>query len=278
MTTKELINQYVTAHADNRWMDASELETLLTEFAEKLKAKQVVAIKCEKKSPITGGEMQLMQEKSSVKFRGEEISFIKKFYHCVNSGQEFTDTELDNDNMWAIFRAYWERRGFEHFYDIDGYREEQEPASEQTLVNSAKSCKDLQEPTSPCDTCEGHGLPGTCASISSLGRCPLEYNREPASEDLEKESDIMATKLFKEFFPQDGDIITPNDFCKGLRLFAHHFVQWQREQMMKDAISGYIFGSRYFRQKNVSLTNLSEEQYDKLKDFEERVKVIIIKE
>ena len=40
MTTKELINQYVTAHADNRWMDASELETLLTEFAEELIALQ----------------------------------------------------------------------------------------------------------------------------------------------------------------------------------------------------------------------------------------------
>lgn len=37
MTTQELIEQYVTAHADNRWMDASELEALLTEFAEKLK-------------------------------------------------------------------------------------------------------------------------------------------------------------------------------------------------------------------------------------------------
>ena len=37
MTAEELINQYVTAHADNRWMDASELEALLTEFAEKLK-------------------------------------------------------------------------------------------------------------------------------------------------------------------------------------------------------------------------------------------------
>ena len=37
MTTKELINQYVTAHADNRWMDASELEALLTEFAEEMK-------------------------------------------------------------------------------------------------------------------------------------------------------------------------------------------------------------------------------------------------
>lgn len=37
MTAEELIQQYVTAHADNRWMDASELEALLTEFAEKLK-------------------------------------------------------------------------------------------------------------------------------------------------------------------------------------------------------------------------------------------------
>ena len=37
MTDKELIQQYVTAHADKRWMDASELEALLTEFAEKLK-------------------------------------------------------------------------------------------------------------------------------------------------------------------------------------------------------------------------------------------------
>lgn len=54
--------------------------------------------------------------------------------------------------------------------------------------------------------------------------------------------------------------------------------EWQKEQMMKDAISGIIFGSRYFRQKNISLTNLSEEQYDKLKDFGERIKVIIIKE
>lgn len=36
MTTKELIDEFVSAHAENRWMDASELEALLTEFAEKL--------------------------------------------------------------------------------------------------------------------------------------------------------------------------------------------------------------------------------------------------
>lgn len=81
-------------------------------------AEEDFAIKCEKKSPITGGEMQLMQEKSSVKFRGEEVSFVKKFYHCVDSGRDFTDTELDNDNMWAIFRAYCEKKGMKSFKDI----------------------------------------------------------------------------------------------------------------------------------------------------------------
>lgn len=129
MTPEEYIKAY-TRGCSNELVGGGYHEWLTPENAlaavelarEEMKAKQVAVIKCEKRSPITGGEMQLMQEKSSVKFRGEEISFIKKFYHCVNSGQEFTDTELDNDNMWAIFRAYWERRGFEHFYDIDGLK------------------------------------------------------------------------------------------------------------------------------------------------------------
>lgn len=86
--------------------------------SEELRTKQVATIKCEKKSPITGGEMRLLQEKSSVKFRGEEVSFVKKFYHCVDSGRDFTDTELDNDNMWAIFRAYCEKMGMKSFKDI----------------------------------------------------------------------------------------------------------------------------------------------------------------
>ena len=133
MTPEEYIKAY-TRGCSNELVGGSYYEWLTPENAlaavELAREEKKAAIKCEKKSPITGGEMQLMQEKSSVKFRGEEITFIKNFYHCVDSGQDFTDTELDNDNMWAIFRAYWERRGFEHFYDIDGYRKEQEPESE----------------------------------------------------------------------------------------------------------------------------------------------------
>ena len=43
-----------------------------------------------------------------------------------------------------------------------------------------------------------------------------------------------------------------------------------------DAIDGVIFGSMYFRQKNISLVNLTIEQYDKLKGFGEHVKVVIL--
>lgn len=122
-----------------------------------------------------------------------------------------------------------------------------------------------------------------------------EEMKEPASEDLEK--------CVVEQMEADGDV---DDFVrrgiddiaskyaalgarwqrdrdqKELQIAEEHGIltgmNMEREKMMKDAISGFIFGSRYFRQKNISLTNLSEEQYDKLKDFGERIKVIIIKE
>lgn len=147
MTPEEYIKAYARG-CSNELLHGGYHEWLTPENAlaavELAREEMKAVIKCEKKSPITGGEMQLMQEKSSVKFRGEEITFIKKFYHCVDSGQDFTDTELDNDNMWAIFRAYWERKGFEHFYDIDGYREEQKPASED-LEQAARDYRDKTE-------------------------------------------------------------------------------------------------------------------------------------
>lgn len=99
-----------------------------------------------------------------------------------------------------------------------------------------------------------------------------KHGQEPASEDLEKESDIMATKLFKEFFPQDGDTITPNDFCKGLRSFAHHFTQWQKEQMMKDAAEGQFDYNHII----VPYSELAR-VFPNGKDGD-KVKVIIIKE
>ena len=184
--------------------------------------KQIAIIKCEKKSPITGGEMQLMQEKSSVKFRDEEISFIKKFYHCVDSGKEFTDTELDNDNMWSIFRAYWERKGFKHFYDIDGYREEQKPTSE------------------------------------DLEQAAIDY-------------DSYGPALYAE--DDEGDLVEYVEVRKDAFIEG---AQWQKEQMMKDAIEGKVVAVRNVMSDRSHTYPWIELEAQLSKN--DKVKVIIIKE
>lgn len=74
-------------------------------------------------SPFTGGNVFIEEKKETLKYRGEDITINRKYYRCEDTGNEFSDSEVDNDMMWAVFRAYWEKKGFEHFYDIDGYKE-----------------------------------------------------------------------------------------------------------------------------------------------------------
>lgn len=61
--------------------------------------KQIV----DKPSPITGGLLELCTEPAIVSYRGENISYEKSFYRCVDSGLEFTDEELENANLKVIY-------------------------------------------------------------------------------------------------------------------------------------------------------------------------------
>lgn len=54
--------------------------------------------------------------------------------------------------------------------------------------------------------------------------------------------------------------------------------QEAREQMLKEAVDGYIMGNSYYRHKDVGLCKLSDEEYDRIGDFGDNVKVVIIKE
>ena len=71
-----------------------------------------------------------------------------------------------------------------------------------------------------------------------------EYNKqEPASEDLEREIEMF----FKDWYFDDtmSILAKPNyNFCtcEDLKDVAKHFAQWQKEQMMKDAIETTIDG------------------------------------
>jgi len=58
------------------------------------------------KNPITGKEMTLKKEPSSLIFRKEEFTFISHFYLCENSGEQFTTTELDELNLAQVHKQY----------------------------------------------------------------------------------------------------------------------------------------------------------------------------
>lgn len=137
------------------------------------------------------------------------------------------------------------------------------------MTDKEKAIKDLKEALDNLDITNKYRL--------NIIRAIEYLQKEPVSEDV----DEAAKRYAKEEYSRKIPASLP-DRCRGCYapiMYAFEAgAQWDREQMMKDAISGFIFGSRYFRQKNISLTNLSEEQYDKLKDFGERIKVIIIKE
>ena len=58
------------------------------------------------KSPITGKEMSLQKSESTVVFRKEEFKYFHLSYHCEDSGESFTTTELDELNLNQVYNQY----------------------------------------------------------------------------------------------------------------------------------------------------------------------------
>lgn len=61
------------------------------------------------KSPITGKEMTLKQERRLMEFRKETVEIVFHYYLCEDSGEQFTTTALDEVNMNQVYNKYRER-------------------------------------------------------------------------------------------------------------------------------------------------------------------------
>lgn len=144
------------------------------------------------------------------------------------------------------------------------------------MTDKEKAIRWFENIADECDKLTSGNVAHLRAQIKGMAIRSAEYltkhSQEPASEDLEQAANDL-TKIYA-----GEGCVDPKREGFAFHVGFKNGAKWQKEQMMKGAVSGTIFGSRYFRQKNISLTNLSEEQYDKLKDFGERIKVIIIKE
>ena len=58
------------------------------------------------KSPITGKEMKLIKERRSLNFRKETFEIVFHYYKCEDSGEQFTNTSLDEVNMNQVYNQY----------------------------------------------------------------------------------------------------------------------------------------------------------------------------
>ena len=58
------------------------------------------------KSPFTGGEVILKQEKSELIFRKEKYQYAHLYYECVDTKERFTTTKMDEKNLFQVYNQY----------------------------------------------------------------------------------------------------------------------------------------------------------------------------
>nr|WP_295928926.1 type II toxin-antitoxin system antitoxin SocA domain-containing protein [uncultured Dyadobacter sp.] len=63
------------------------------------------------KSPVTGKEMQVRHEITSLTFRKEEFEVVTHYYECADSGDRFTDDSLDELSTVQVHNQYREKYG-----------------------------------------------------------------------------------------------------------------------------------------------------------------------
>ena len=74
-------------------------------------------------SPLTGGKVILHQEPDKLTFRNEEFAYTSYEYECVDTGQRFTDLELDWKNMEQVYAQYRERHNIPSPAELTAMRE-----------------------------------------------------------------------------------------------------------------------------------------------------------
>ena len=74
-------------------------------------------------SPLTGGKVILHKEPDTLSYRGEDFAYTSYEYECVDTGQRFTDLELDWKNMSQIYDQYRQRHNIPSPAELTSMRE-----------------------------------------------------------------------------------------------------------------------------------------------------------
>ena len=76
------------------------------------------------RSPFTGGTATLITEETTSVFRGEKLSYTRRYYRCDDTGIAFTDDETDAWGLEQIYSQYREKYGIPAPAEIKAIREQ----------------------------------------------------------------------------------------------------------------------------------------------------------
>ena len=57
-------------------------------------------------SPFTGGPVEIKTKEIEFNFRGEAFTCKRRYYVCLDTGNEFSDDELDDEVFWQVIDLY----------------------------------------------------------------------------------------------------------------------------------------------------------------------------
>lgn len=76
------------------------------------------------KSPFTGGEVELRKENRTMDYRKEPFEVLYHYYVCKETGEQFTDDELDEVNTNQVYNQYRAKYGIPFPDEIKAIREQ----------------------------------------------------------------------------------------------------------------------------------------------------------
>ena len=78
------------------------------------------------KSPFTGKEMKLIKEKMTLPYRKDQFEVLYHAFECIDTGERFTNDELDLVNTNQVYNSYREKYGIPFPEEIKAIREKYE--------------------------------------------------------------------------------------------------------------------------------------------------------
>lgn len=79
-------------------------------------------MKTDRKSPFTGGAVELCTTQATTMFRKELYSYTSYYYRCVDTGRIYSDNELDDKSLEQVYVQYRKRHGIPSQVEIRAIR------------------------------------------------------------------------------------------------------------------------------------------------------------